>query len=143
MCNLAFLPNFLPPLTGSANMRHITLPAFAAAVWCAAFAASAAAASPAVRTEIDMLLGALSTAGCEFNRNGAWHTGAEARAHLTRKLDHLIGRNAVNSAEQFIELGASASSSSGKPYLVKCGSGAPVESRTWLQERLKMVREKR
>lgn len=140
MCNLAFSLNFLLPLTGSANMRHITFPAFAAVILCAAFAA--AAVPPGVRAEIDSLLGALATAGCEFNCNGAWHSGAEARAHLTRKLDHLTGRNAVSSAEQFIELGASASSSSGKPYLVKCGGGAPVESRNRLQERLKMVREK-
>lgn len=142
MCNLAFSLNFLLPLTGCANMRHITFPAFAAAILCTAFAA-AAAAPPAMRAEIESLLGSLATAGCEFNRNGTWHSSAEARAHLTRKLDHLIGRNAVSNTEQFIELGASASSSSGKPYLVKCGGGAPVESRSWLQERLKMVREKK
>ncbi len=141
MCNLAFSPNFLPLLTGSATMRHITFPPFAAAILCAAFAATAAV-QPGVRTEIDTLLAALATAGCEFNRNGTWHSGAEARVHLTRKLDHLSGRNAISSTEQFIELGASASSSSGKPYLVKCGGGAPVESRSWLQERLKMVRGK-
>ena len=40
MCNLAFSLNFLLPLTGSANMRHITFPAFATAILCTAFAAA-------------------------------------------------------------------------------------------------------
>jgi Family of unknown function (DUF5329) len=96
--------------------------------------------SPAVRTEIDALLVRLQSSGCTFNRNGAWHGAAEARSHLLRKLEYLERRNAVHSTEQFIDLGASGSSVSGRPYLVKCGNAAPIESRMWLTTELRSIR---
>jgi hypothetical protein len=46
----------------------------------------------------------------------------------------------LQTAEQFIEKAASASSVSGQPYLVKCGSSAPVESKVWLSEELRNLR---
>ena len=48
----------------------------------------------------------LEGSGCEFGRNGAWHTSAEAKSHLLRKLKYLEDRDSVQSAEQFIELAA-------------------------------------
>ena len=101
-------------------------------------AALADPAPPAARAEIDALLARLEA--CEFNRNGAWHTAAAARSHLLMKLKYLEDRNAVQTAEQFISLAASASSVSGKPYLVRCGAMAPVESKAWLTVELKAVR---
>src|SRR6478735_2706597 len=95
---------------------------------------------PPVRAEIDALLARLQSSGCEFNRNGSWYSGAEAKTHLLRKLDYLEGKDLVNSAEQFIERGASGRSSSGKPYLVRCAGTAPVESRQWLGAELKAGR---
>lgn len=44
------------------------------------------------------------------------------------------------STEQFIELAASASSMTGRPYLVRCGSGVPVPNGTWLLSRLQTMR---
>ena len=102
-----------------------------------AFAAPAAA---PVRTEIDLLLGRLQASGCEFNRNGTWYSGADARDHLLRKLEYLEDKTTVQSTEQFIELAATKSSISGKPYLVRCGSAAPVESRLWLTGQLATIR---
>ena len=90
--------------------------------------------------EIDELMSKLEASGCEFNRNGTWHSGTEAKAHLLRKLKYLEDRAAVQSVEQFVELAASASSMSGQPYLVKCGDGAPVESGTWLLSQLQAIR---
>jgi hypothetical protein len=98
-----------------------------------------AAPSPA-HAEIDALLGRLASSGCEFNRNGSWYPGADARAHLQRKLGYLEDKDAVPTTEKFIELGASTSSSSGKPYLVKCGNAAPVDSGTWLRTQLTAMR---
>jgi hypothetical protein len=102
------------------------------------FAAACVAAPPpaTVRTEIDALLAALGDSGCRFERNGDWHDAAEARAHLQRKLDHLLKRGAVATAEEFIERAASRSSISGEAYQVKCGSAAPVASSDWLSGRL-------
>ncbi|HEX8604206.1 MAG TPA: DUF5329 family protein [Pseudoduganella sp.] len=102
---------------------------------------AAAAPAPApVRAEIDALLSRLQASGCQFNRNGTWHSAAEARTHLLRKLDYLEGKGKVQSAEQFIALGASGSSSSGKAYQVKCGSGAAVDSAAWLGGELAAIR---
>jgi hypothetical protein len=86
-------------------------------------------------------MGRLEAASCEFNRNGKWYTGAEAKSHLLRKLQYLEERGAVQTTEQFIELAATGSSMSGQPYLVKCDNGAPVASGTWLRAQLQAVRK--
>ena len=105
--------------------------------------AGAAPLPPAARAEVDALLNRLQTSGCEFNRNGSWHAGAEAKAHLLKKLDYLERKDLVSTAEQFIERGASASSMSGKPYLVRCAGKAPVESALWLKAELQQVQAAR
>jgi len=92
------------------------------------------------RAEVDALLTRLQSSGCQFNRNGSWYNGADAKTHLLRKLEYLEKKDLVKNAEQFIDLGASSSSSSGKPYMVKCGSAAPVESKAWLGAELKAIR---
>jgi hypothetical protein len=100
-------------------------------------------AAGSVRTEINALLDRLESSGCQFNRNGSLHTGAEAKAHLLGKLDYLDKKGAVQSTEQFIDLAASKSSVSGKPYQVVCGNAAPVESKLWLSRELEAVRSLR
>ena len=102
--------------------------------------ALAAPVSAPVRAEIDALLASLGSSGCDFNRNGSWHRASEAKSHLLRKLEYLEGKNLVATTEQFIELAASSSSSSGKPYQVKCSGGAAIESRSWMLSQLKVVR---
>ena len=106
------------------------------------FAAESGAASlsPAARAEIDGLLSRLEASSCTFNRNGTWYPATEAKSHLLRKLKYLEDRGAVESAEQFIERVASSSSTTGQPYLVQCGSGAPVQSGTWLLSQLQGMR---
>ena len=102
----------------------------------------AAAPSPA-RPEIDALLARLQASGCSFSRNGTWYGAADARTHLLRKLEYLEDRDLVRTSEQFIERAGTGSSISGKPYLVRCGSAAPVESRLWLANELKALRSGR
>ena len=92
------------------------------------------------RAEVDALLTRLQNSGCQFNRNGSWYSGAEARSHLLRKLEYLEGKDMVHNADQFIVLGASTSSSSGKPYLVRCGAAQPVDSKSWLGAELQAMR---
>jgi Family of unknown function (DUF5329) len=103
-------------------------------------AGTAAPLSPAARTEIDGLMSRLEASGCEFNRNGTWHAAAEAKSHLLRKLKYLEDKDLVQSTEQFIELAASNSSTTGQPYLVRCANGATVRSSTWLLTQLKAMR---
>ncbi|MFP8778349.1 DUF5329 family protein [Hydrogenophaga sp. RWCD_12] len=102
--------------------------------------AMAAPAPPAVRAEIDAVFKKLQVPGCQFNRNGSWYTGAEAQSHLMRKLEYLEDKDLVKTTEDFITLGASTSSSSGKAYQVRCGDAVAVESKVWLLEQLKSVR---
>lgn len=93
-----------------------------------------------VRAEIDALMGRLESSGCQFYRNGDWHTAAEARTHLLRKLDSIEGKTTVGKTETFIELAATRSSSSGQAYQVKCGQAAPVASASWLGSQLQIIR---
>lgn len=99
--------------------------------------------APAAQREIDEILDGLLQSGCEFNRNGIWHTGAEAKKHLLQKLDYIRMRTRVQTAEEFIRLAASNSSTSGKPYLVRCQGKTPVESQEWLLSKLKSLRDTR
>ena len=103
--------------------------------------ASAAPTPPAVRAEIDALMAKMSASNCQFERNGSWHDALEARKHLLRKLDYIEKRReTLASAEQFIDVAASKSSFSGKPYRVKCGSGEALPSRDWLNRELTALR---
>lgn len=102
--------------------------------------AHAATLPPASRGEIESLLSRLEVSGCQFYRNGTWHSSGEARTHLLRKLDYLMRKGGVASAEQFIERAATKSSVSGRVYLVKCGSSPPVQSSLWLDAQLRDLR---
>ena len=117
----------------------------ASAVLAAALAllsplASAGSLSAPVTLEIESALTALKASGCQFNRNGTWYSSDAAHAHLTKKLKYLADKNLIQSAEEFIALGASNSSASGKPYQVRCGSAPVVESRVWMREQLNVMR---
>lgn len=109
-------------------------------VVAASFAASP---SPVARAEIEGLLGRLEVSGCEFQRNGAWYSATEAKAHLLVKLSYLEDRGMVASAEQFIERAATQSSMTGRSYLVRCASAAPVPSSVWLSAQLQLMRSAR
>jgi len=114
----------------------------AAAAMATAAAAAAGSAQPA-RAEIDALLKRVDASACEFNRNGTWYPAAAASSHLSRKLGYLELRGSVQSAEQFIDVAASTSSLSGRPYLVRCGNDSPVESAAWLRAQLQLLRSGR
>lgn len=95
---------------------------------------------PAAQHEIAQLFDALSQSGCRFNRNGSWYDAAAAREHLQRKYEYLLRRDAVPSAERFIELAASKSSMSGRAYLVQCPGAAAVDSGAWFRRALMQSR---
>ena len=73
-----------------------------------------------------------------FLRNGGAHTAAEAAQHMQAKYAHFKHR--IFTAEDFIELCASRSEMTGKPYMVKVGDAAPVEANTFLKKELRAVR---
>ena len=104
--------------------------------------ASAAVAAPpaATQREIAQLFDALGQSGCRFERNGTWYDAAQARDHLQRKYDWLLRRDAVTSTDAFIDLAASKSSMSGRPYHVRCAGGPSVESGAWFRAVLARLR---
>jgi len=93
--------------------------------------------------EIEHLISYLAASDCTFNRNGTWYSGQRAAEHLRTKYDYLLKKGLVTTAETFIERAGSASSMSGKPYLVRCGDAAPVESRAWFLAELARFRNDR
>lgn len=118
-------------------MKRFLLAAF---LLISAINATSAPLPPKARAEVLAVLARLEASGCQFNRNGTWHRGAEAKAHLLRKLEYVEKNASIQSAENFIELAASTSSVSGKPYEVRCGDTAAVASGSWLREQLGIVR---
>ena len=111
----------------------------ALACWQSAWAAP----SPVpIRAEIETLLTRLEKSGCEFNRNGSWYSGAEAKTHLLRKLAYIEDKGTLQNTEQFIDLAASKSSFSGDAYQVKCANGSALHSQQWLLRELQGLRGK-
>ncbi len=109
------------------------------ALGASAIIASAAPTAKAHR-EVDGLIAALGNSGCEFERNGTWHDAKTARAHLQKKYDYLRKRGMADTAELFIERGASKSSMSGKPYRVRCPGKAVDTAAHWFEQRLRALR---
>lgn len=118
-------------------MKRLFIASFTS-LWC--LLATAAPTSAPVRVEIEALLTKLQASGCQFNRNGSWYSGSEAKAHLLRKLEYVEGKGTVQSTEHFIEVAASKSSFSGRAYQVRCSGQVPVASQVWLIQQLAVVR---
>jgi hypothetical protein len=118
-----------------------TIHACVAAVIANLFSLAHAGIPTPAKIEIDALLNTLASSRCEFQRNGSWHTADQARTLMVKKLEYLDRKNMIKTAEDFIEHAGSKSSSTGKPYSVRCGDAA-MDSGTWLTAQLKTLREK-
>ncbi|HDS1580415.1 YfeK family protein [Stenotrophomonas maltophilia] len=101
-----------------------------------------AAPGPQAQREIAQLIGSLEGSHCRFQRNGSWYDGRDARAHLQRKYDYLLKKDAVDSAEQFIARAASQSSMSGKPYRIQCPGQPEQTAAAWFGARLQALRQR-
>lgn len=109
-------------------------------VLAACVVARAAELSSAAQKEITLLLDRIVASNCSFGRNGDWYPAPDARKHLQMKLDYMVKRNMLGSAEEFISKAATASSVSGEAYQIRCGTQAPVASAIWLTAELKRIR---
>ena len=89
--------------------------------------------------EIDHLLEFVASSDCLYERNGAKHSGPEARDHIRMKYEHY--RKKVETAEDFIRYAATKSSISGQPYIVTC-EGTEIRASQWLMDELVRFREK-
>lgn len=113
-----------------------------AVVLAAGLGAGALAAPPALAVaEMDSLLATLGSSGCRFQRNGTWYDADQAVAHLRKKRTWLENHDKIRRTEDFIRLGATESSMSGKSYAVKCPDRAEVPSKVWLEAQLARLRK--
>ncbi|OOZ39270.1 hypothetical protein BOW52_07475 [Solemya elarraichensis gill symbiont] len=96
---------------------------------------------PAEQEAIDHLLNFVSQTDCKINRNGSYHDGPEAVAHIQKKYDYF--KDKIGSAEEFIDYSATKSAMSGKYYLVQCGQEEPGTTREWLLDELGNYRSRK
>lgn len=87
-------------------------------------------ADDSLEEQIDRLFLHIEESGCRFIRNGKTYSPAETVRHIRRKYRHY--RDEIDSIARFIELSASRSLISGKPYHVACSDAAPQETADWL-----------
>lgn len=97
---------------------------------------SSAAAMQAGEPEatIQHLIAYVSGSDVMFERNFSRHNAIEAAAHIERKYQHY--RDRIESPEQFIELCATDSLVTGKPYLIIDGQGNAMPAAEWLNTEL-------
>jgi hypothetical protein len=88
--------------------------------------------------KIEWLIAQLETTqAVVFIRNGSEYTAKEAADHLRSKWK--AAGDGIKTAKQFVELIASKSSTSGKPYQIRLADGALVLSGDYLRARLREI----
>src|SRR4249919_1231185 len=138
--------------------RRTRFPMLASAIGAALLSSSAALAKPNIQvpappaprpgtsapsrmTEAAKIQALISSVeqlkGAVFIRNGVEYDGAKAAEHLRRKLGY-AGKK-VQTAEQFIDMLATGSSMSGRPYRIRFADGHSVESAAYFHEQLKRL----
>ena len=75
--------------------------------------------------------------GAKFIRNAQEHTVDEAITHLTGKWETM--KIQIKTAQDFIAIVASRSSTTGKPYLLKLADGTIMRSQEWFRKQLKII----
>ena len=94
---------------------------------------------PGQAVEVEHLIKFVRNTDCQLERNSEFYSGEEVTAHILKKYDYF--REEINSTEKFIELSASKSVISGKPYIAHCNNSEPVNGRAWLLKELQRYRE--
>ena len=89
---------------------------------------------------ITYLLNYVSKSDSTFIRNGESHTGIEASAHFKAKYEHF--KSEIDTPEKFIQMSATKSMVTGKPYLVKTPDGNEISCAKWLDKVLADYRKR-
>ena len=122
------------------------VPAFGRiAGWLAIGLLSAAASAQdhaTLNAEIEYLLARVADSGYVFVRNGDDHDGTDAAKHMRRKYEHFRDKGKIHSIDDFIELSATKSMITGKPYMVRMGDGSETPTATWLHDEINAYRQR-
>ena len=95
---------------------------------------------PAVEKTIDHLLEFVEEANCTFIRNDEEHDSKYAAEHIRKKYDYF--KDKIDTPEEFIELCATKSLMSGRPYMVRCDGDGKILTADWLKSELDDYRSK-
>ena len=87
---------------------------------------------------IQYLLEYVARSDLTFLRNSGRYTAQEASEHMQKKFEHF--RDEIETPEEFIELCATRSLLSGKPYQVMDKHGETINTSAWLTTELKEYR---
>ena len=93
---------------------------------------------PAVEKTINHLLEFVEESNCTFIRNDDEYDSKYAVEHIKKKYDYF--KDKIDTPEEFIELCATKSLMSGRPYMVRCEGGRKTPTADWLQSELEVYR---
>ena len=79
---------------------------------------------------INKLISAVGESNCQFYRNGKTYTPEESVVHIRKKYNYY--EDDIDSIDKFIELSASKSMISGKPYKILCADAEAELSSSWM-----------
>jgi len=88
--------------------------------------------------EIEHLLNFVETSECSMDRNGTVHEGIKAAKHIKKKYKHF--KDKIKTTEDFIELSASRSTTSGEDYYALCPGKEKITTSQWLTTELERYR---
>ena len=94
----------------------------------------ALAMDPEVEKTINHLLKLVEESNCTFIRNDEEHDAQNAAQHIKKKYDYF--KDKIDTPEEFIELCATKSLLSGRPYMVRCEGGREQPTADWLKAAL-------
>jgi hypothetical protein len=81
-------------------------------------------------TTVNYLISYVRESDVTFERNATRYSGAEAAQHIDSKYRHF--RDDIDTPEKFIELCATGSLMTGKPYFIITAQGEQLPSSDWL-----------
>jgi hypothetical protein len=91
-----------------------------------------------VEATVQHLINYVKESDVTFQRNTTRYTGAEAAEHINRKYQHF--KDDIDTPEKFIELCATGSLMTGRPYLVITTQGEQQSASEWLYTELQIYR---
>ena len=111
---------------------------------CALLPSTADAESPSMTLvqQIEHLIDFIRDSPCAFIRNGTEYDGSTAADHVRQKYAYYRDRDRIRSVEDFIDLAATKSALSGKPYQIRCPGQPVAPAADWLRAELQAYRAK-
>ena len=89
-------------------------------------------------TTIKHLITYVKESDVTFKRNTSHYDGSEAAQHINKKYQHF--KDDIDTVEKFIELCATGSLMTGKPYFIITEQGEQLQSSEWLNTELQSYR---